>query len=101
MRGYTKTPDQVHAIEDAFADGLSLRAVIRKFRVGTQTARNIRDGIHPLQTQDPLYERCPGCGGKVIMPCVLCRVRKVLESERTIRRLPRDRRQGMNLSDWR
>lgn len=101
MRGYTKTPDQVHAIEDAFADGLSLRAVIRKFRVGTQTARNIRDGVHPLQNQDPMYERCPGCGGQVIMPCVLCRVRKVMNEERAARLLLKDRRQEVATGGWR
>lgn len=101
MRGYTKTPDQVHAIEDAFADGMSLRGVIRKFRVGTQTARNIRDGVHPLQNDEPIYERCPGCGGKVIMPCILCRVRKVMAEERTVKLIQKDRRQEVDTGQWR
>lgn len=101
MRGYTKTPDQVHAIEDAFADGMSLRSVIRKFHVGTQTAQNIRDGVHPLQNDEPFYERCPGCGGKVIIPCVLCRVRKAMIDERTLKQVQRDRRQDVDTNLWR
>jgi len=101
MRGYTKTPDQVHAIEDAFADGMSLRAVIRKFRVGTQTAQNIRDGVHPLQNAEPNYERCPGCGGKVIMPCILCRVRNVMDEQQAAGLTNTDRRQEVDTSRWR
>ena len=101
MRGLTKSPDQVHLIEDAFADGMSLRAVIRKFRVGTQTAQSIRDGVHPLQNQDPSYHRCPGCGGKVILPCILCRVRKVMDDQRRRRLSLKDRRQVGDTGKWR
>ena len=120
MQGYVKTPDQIHAIQDAFADGMPLRAVVKKFRIGRPTARRIRDGVHPLQTEDPMYHRCPGCGGKVLMPCILCRERKLIEQERTARlvrqdRLQddhprydhhqrdhrnRDRRQQVNISRW-
>ncbi len=97
MRGYTNTPDQVHAIEDAFADGMTLRAVVKKFGIGCQTARNIRDGEHQLQIEDPMYHRCPGCGGKVLMPCILCRERKLIEQERTARLVRQDRLQDDHL----
>ncbi|MBA2116816.1 hypothetical protein HOV93_40080 [Planctomycetes bacterium FF15] len=101
MRGYPKTPDQIHEIEDAFADGMSLRAVVREFHISRQTARIIRDGRHPLQNVDPIYERCPGCGGKVTLPCVLCRVQKVMCIERAIRVNLHDRRQQVDTKRWR
>ncbi|PQO33297.1 hypothetical protein C5Y96_10625 [Blastopirellula marina] len=101
MRNYTNTPQQVHAIEDAFADGMSLRTIVRKFHIGCQTARKIRDGVHPLQNENLSYQRCPGCGGKVIMPCVLCRVRKMMDEERTIRLNLWDRRQEVHTTGWR
>lgn len=104
MRGYIKTPDQVHAIEDAFADGMPLRTVVRKFGVGSQTAQNIRDGQHPLQNEDNLYHRCPGCGGKVLMPCILCHVREVISQERSRNLLlkdMKDRRQEVDAEGWR
>lgn len=101
MRNYTNTPEQVLAIEDAFADGMNLRAVIQKFHVSCRTARKIREGIHPLQGHPVNYQRCPGCGGKVTMPCVLCRVRKVMDEERTAKLNVKHRRQAVSTTGWR
>lgn len=33
----------------------------------------------PFQNRPHSFERCPGCGGKVIMPCVLCSIGENLD----------------------
>ena len=47
-------------------------------------------------------ERCPSCGGRVYMPCRLCRVRKIKACEdarlRALRRLAREQAIGRLLS---
>jgi hypothetical protein len=37
--------------------------------------RSGRESVSELTPLDGPVERCPGCGGKVQMPCLLCRLR--------------------------
>ena len=46
-------------------------------RLERERARYSKDEFRPL---GPL-ERCPGCGGMVLLPCLLCRVQKEKEQE--------------------
>ena len=40
------------------------------------------DGFEIRWGQRPHFERCPECGGCVVMPCLLCQTRKQYEAAR-------------------
>lgn len=37
-----------------------------------------------------VYQRCPGCGGKVIMPCFQCQLQRKKEIQRLARRVQQE-----------
>ena len=53
-------------------------------------SRSRRAGANSLEPTGP-PERCPDCGGKVYMPCLLCRARarRAAQSQHTARHWPR------------
>lgn len=78
---------KVLAIRRLLDEGeLSQRAICRRLKVGRGTVSAIatgKRGLHGRETamrilDDELAKvaaRCPGCGGMVYQPCVLCRTR--------------------------
>lgn len=99
-------PDIVQEVLRLLAeDRLSQRGIARQLRISRGTVLAIAKGRRPdyealrrrrradLPQGPPV--RCPGCGGLVQMPCLLCRVRAQKEHERSrqeFRRLWRDRK---------
>ncbi len=88
---------------------LSQRKIAEAIGVSRATVSAIAKGKRPnyeprMRAQavefEPLgpIERCPSCGGRVYMPCRLCRVRKIKAREdarlRTLRRLAREQAIG-------
>jgi hypothetical protein len=80
----------------------SNRQITRLLGVSRNTVDNIANGRRPDHTAtraarskcdrqpDSLPERCPTCGGKVFLPCRLCRVRRWQTVLQGVRRdLPR------------
>ncbi len=81
-------PEVVEKIWSLLADGrVSQRGIARSLRVSRGTVAAIahgrrpdytaRCGLRPADLDAPAgpLERCPGCGGKVHMPCLACRLR--------------------------
>lgn len=69
------TPDQVKRIEELLRKRKTTKQIVDDVGVGTSTISLIRRGNHPMQegrSEMSEYERCPGCGGKVKMPCRVC-----------------------------
>jgi hypothetical protein len=74
------------------ADGLSQRAVALRTGVSRGTVHAIARGKRPeTRHRDPdddyprptgPWQRCPTCGGKVQMPCLLCGLRARRAAER-------------------
>ena len=75
---------------------LSQRMIARRIGVSRGTVNAIWLGKRPdRQAHRPEeeilaygagpVERCPGCGGKVQMPCLVCRVRSLQETRRLAR----------------
>ena len=87
----------VSEIRDFLAEGaLSQRRIAQRLGVSRGTVNAIARGRRPdydarwpepmaddFITPDGLPQRCPGCGGMVQMPCLLCHVRVVKERQRT------------------
>ncbi len=87
-------PGMVREIRDQLAGGeLSQGEIARRWGVsrgtvnaiatGRRTARRARPPIdkeHSCMRGPP--QRCPGCGGLVLMPCLACRVRARQQKER-------------------
>jgi hypothetical protein len=74
---------------------LSQRAIARLTGISRGTVGAIASGarprnLRPKYADDDLFRplgpavRCGGCGGKVQMPCLLCRVRALLTIERRL-----------------
>ena len=76
---------------------LSQRRIAQAIGISRATLSGIASGKRPDyealrrargQEEEPLgpVERCPSCGGKVHMPCRLCRVRAIQDQERAMLR---------------
>lgn len=89
--------ETVRKIEALLASGLSIRAVSRELKVGRnqvrRIARNLRPDYEGLREEgqeherrqrhltDGPIERCPECGARVRMPCVLCGLRRIVHGD--------------------
>jgi hypothetical protein len=85
------TPAMVEEIKRLLDSGhLSQRTIARQVGVSRGTVNAIAQGkrLEPAPAQNPApgfaapegpLTRCPGCGGLVMMPCVLCRLRSMRE----------------------
>lgn len=91
----------VDEIKRLLAEGThSQRRIARMTRVSRSTVGAIANGTRPeyalrAPAHDDRFDapynppaRCPGCGGRVFLPCRLCRVRRLkrIEAERRRRR---------------
>lgn len=65
----------VQAAERLLGQGFSAPEVARRLRIHASTVLKIARGAHGGGR--PKFIRCPGCGGLVEPPCVLCDVRAV------------------------
>jgi hypothetical protein len=98
---------KVREIERLLADGtFSQRKIAKMTGISRAVVGTIAAGSRPdyearrLERQQNLPEplgpvgRCPGCGGLVYTPCIVCRVRRIKEHElrqvRVARRLARE-----------
>ena len=80
---------------------LSRRAIARQLGVSRGVVNDIaagrralygakpRDGDAWNPPRDVLPSRCSGCGGKVFMPCHLCRTREFVRRQQTFVKLKR------------
>lgn len=66
------------------AGSLTQRQIAQKVGVSRGTVQNIDRGKRRVYKPRPqevefsgLPTRCPGCGGMVLMPCLLCRIQGV------------------------
>jgi len=79
---------QVELVRTLIIDGFSYRKIARELGISRETVSTIAKGEHlvdrVLQYDDfgnghvfesEEYFRCPTCGGKVLMPCLACRLR--------------------------
>lgn len=71
-RGRKISPQQVREAEELLQAGVSQSDVATRLRLGRTTVSLIAQGKHYLQHVEPVYERCPTCRARVVMPCVLC-----------------------------
>jgi hypothetical protein len=78
--------------------GLSQRAISRALGINRGTVGKIIHGHLPrkfiakqeIKDDEPIFpsgppERCPGCGGLVYMPCILCRTRMATNRKPSIK----------------
>ncbi len=73
--GVRLTPDRVKHIENLIASGESIASIKARTGLSRTTISDIKNRKHPVQAMQSdatPYERCPGCGGMVIMPCFVC-----------------------------
>ncbi|MDZ7617559.1 MAG: hypothetical protein U1E05_11170 [Patescibacteria group bacterium] len=88
-------PEMVERIRDLLADGhLSQRGIARELRVSRVTVDAIAHGRRndrpPQYLDRPAWsnalpgptERCPGCGARVQMPCLACRLHALQRLQR-------------------
>jgi hypothetical protein len=54
---------------------VGIKRIVRELEVARKTVRKIARGVHVSQTIGPRRRRCPGCGGKQLMPCRVCAAR--------------------------
>lgn len=70
------------------------RGTVNAIWLGKRSDRDRRcrtDGDDSLFDSSP-PQRCPGCGGLVHMPCLLCRIRSLRDKRRPSRAMARPRR---------
>ena len=91
--------EKVVEIHRLLSEGkLTHRSIALQTRVSRGTVSRIASGKRGLfgREQPPtrgydglsfVPERCPGCGGLVRKPCVLCRARRIARRERAFRLL--------------
>lgn len=60
------------AVVRLLGQGFSKQQIAAKAHTSPRTVRRIELGIHKLPQR---HQRCPGCGGKQIMPCQVCEIR--------------------------
>lgn len=60
--------------------GEPISQIARDLAIDRRSVRRLRDGEHVSQQKGPRKKRCPGCGGKVLMPCRLCAIRNNAQS---------------------
>ncbi len=91
---------------------LSQRKIAAKLGVSRGTVGAIANGQRGIYGREPdphepdlcslglPPERCPGCGGTVYMPCVLCRARRYTKRQEKLRQLAAsgDRQQGRRVA---
>jgi len=58
------------------------RGTVHAISRGKRPDRPPREAEGPERPQGPL-KRCPGCGGRVYMPCLLCQARAIRETQQT------------------
>ena len=69
----------------------SQRKIAREVGISRSMVNNIARGYRPncqelpgvVYPTGPLV-RCPGCGGRVFMPCMLCHIRELKEMDRPV-----------------
>ena len=75
--------EKMHAQREiAQLTGVS-RGTVRAISRGRRTDR-VRLGEEELERPAGPPRRCPGCGGKVYMPCLLCRAREEYAKNRRV-----------------
>lgn len=85
-------PEMILEIKRCLATGkLSQRQIARQTGISRATVGAIASGKRPEYQPRPRDdepdrptgppERCPGCGGRVYLPCRLCRIRAVKRRE--------------------
>lgn len=77
--------EKASEVRELLQQGLPYREIAAKTAVSRGTVESISKGKwkgkkQPIPGPRPVfstnqYERCPGCGGLVLMPCLLCRIR--------------------------
>lgn len=83
-------PEQVATVRRLLRRHVSQRQIARRVGCSRSTVSTIahgRDRARPRRVRDlpdepGAHERCPGCGGKVLMPCRACRDRAIRERAR-------------------
>jgi hypothetical protein len=86
----------VHEIDRLLKEGkLSHRQIAKRLGIGRTVVGEIANGRRGLHGNDPIDKRrmrtpssaptrCPACGYRVYLPCLICRTRKVKESRRRL-----------------
>lgn len=87
------TEGQVERIKQLHAEGYAQRTISFHLHVARGTVANVIHGRPvrqpaQLSVEDPPpfsgpLERCPGCGGMVQMPCLLCRVKAYMATRKS------------------
>jgi hypothetical protein len=70
----------VDAIERLKRAGVSIKQAVRELRKCRYLIRKVYRGEHTAQLVGKRHERCPGCGGKQIIPCRVCAARHLRQS---------------------
>lgn len=95
-----RIPDAMEEyVRELLREGLSQRAVAKQAGVSRATVGSIAQGrpsrkrsrpdaseSYPGWTGEGPFVRCPECGGRVIAPCLLCRIRERRQARRTAER---------------
>lgn len=87
---------QVAEVRELERRGFSQRAISRATGLARETVRRILGGRRPEyaprrgRPEDAPFSgpprRCPRCGGLVLMPCLACHVRQLVNVQRNARR---------------